>query len=228
MSKFSIDIDTHEFARYLDTSIIKPDATSEEVISFLKRCKEYPFAGIGVDLCYTSLAAKYLSDTDIDVVTTIAYPLGALTTDVKVFHIKLAREKGTDEIDVGMDIGAIKSKQYSQVEKDISSVVKAAGDITVKIVIACSNMEEEEIVDACKIICNAGAEFVKTNPGFGLSTELEHVKLIRDNFSPAELKIMPAGGVRTKRDALEFLKAGSDRVATSYPFHVLGIMNVNN
>lgn len=224
MRNMDVSTPAAELARHLDTSIIKPDVTPRDVKNFLLQTSQYPFAGIAVDLAYTELAANILHGTGIDVVTTIAYPLGGLTTDVKLKHIEMALEKGTDEVDVSMNIGAFKSGAYEAVEQEIAKIVKLAAGNIVKIVIYCARLTDEEILEACKIARNAGADFVKTNPGFGNNTELRHVQLIREHFSNDELKVMPAGGIRTRQQALDFLAAGADRVATSYPYHVLGVM----
>lgn len=219
-----ISISSMELAKYMDTSIVKPNVSSWEVRKFIENMKNYPFAAVAVDLYYTSLAFELLKGTGIKVVTTIAYPLGGLTTRVKVFHAEEAIKRGTDELDVGINLGALKSKRYDEVEKDISEVVKIANGKTVKAVISCSLLSDDEILDACNIARDAGAIFVKTNPGFGAITELRHVKLIRDKITRDELKVMVAGGVRTKNQAVEFLNAGADRVATSHTEQVLGVL----
>lgn len=213
-----------ELARYLDTSIIKPDVTAQEVKEFLIKASRYPFAGIGVDLVFTDLAVKVLADTGVDVVTTIAYPLGGLTTAVKLKHAEMALEKGTDEMDVGMDIGALRSGEYAAIEKEVAALVKLAGGKIVKMVIHCDGLTDEEILQACKLARDGGADFVKTNPGFGANTKLRDVQLIREHFKAEELKIMVAGGARTRQQTLDFLVAGAQRVATSVPYHVLGVM----
>lgn len=219
-----INISSVELAKYLDTSLIEPHVSSWETRRFIENIKKYPFAAIAADLYYTPLAVELLKDTDIKVVTTIAYPLGGLTTKVKVFHAEEAIKKGADELDVGINLGALKSKNYKEVEKDFSEVVKVADGRTVKAVIFCSFLSDDEIIEACKIAQAAGATFIKTNAGYGSVTELRHVELIRSRISKDELKIMVAGGVRTKNQAVEFLNAGADRIATSHPEKVLGIM----
>lgn len=213
-----------ELARYLDTSIIKPDVTAREVKKFLIESSRYPFAAIAVDLVFTDLAVKVLADTGVDVVTTIAYPLGGLTTAVKLKHAEIALAKGTHELDVGMDIGALRSGEYAAIGEEVAALVKIAKGKIVKMVLHCDGLTDEEILQACKLAREGGADFVKTNPGFGANTELRDVQLIREHFKADELKIMVAGGARTRQQALDFLAAGADRVATSSPYHVLGVL----
>lgn len=224
MLRKDVAMSPEELAGYLDTSIIKPDATPREVKEFLLNAGRYPFAGIAVDLVFTDLAVKVLAGTGVGVVTTIAYPLGGLTTAVKLKHAEMALEKGTQEIDVGMDIGALRSGEHAAIEKEVAALVKLAGGKIVKMVIHCDGLADEEILQACKLARDGGADFVKTNPGFGANTELRDVELIRKHFQADELKVMVAGGARTRQQALDFLAAGADRVATSSPYHVLGVM----
>ena len=212
-----------ELARYLDTSIIKPDVTAQEVKEFIIKASRYPFAAIAVDLAFTDLAVKVLAGTGIDVVTTVAYPLGGLTTAVKLKHAEMALEMGTDEIDVGMNIGALRSGEYAAIEEEVSALAKLARGKIVKMVIRCDGLTDEEILQACKLARDGGANFVKTNPGFGSNTRLEDVQLIRKHFKSEELKVMVAGGARTWQQALDFLAAGAGRVAASSPYHVLGL-----
>ncbi len=224
MLKQAVKVSAEELARSLDTSLIKPDATSWEIKNFLIETSRYPFAGIAVDLNYTRLAATILAGSDVDVVTTIAYPLGGLTTEVKLKHAEMALEAGTNEMDVGMNIGALRSGNFEAVESEVAALVKLAAGNIVKIAIYCAGMTDEEILQACKLVRNGGANFVKTNPGFGNNTTVRNVQMIREHFSKDELKIMASGGIRTREQALVYLAAGADRVATSHPLHVLGVL----
>lgn len=221
-----ISISSRELSKYVDASIIGPDVSFGEVQRFVINCRKYPFAAIAVDMLHTALAKELLKGTGINLVTTVNYPLGGLTPEVQIFHAKEAIRMGADEIDLGMNIGALKSKNYKVIEKAIRGVVevaKAEGKI-VKSVLRCAVLTDEEILTAVQIAKDCGATFVKTNPGFGMVSELRNVEVIRSKYTEEDIKIMVAGGVKDKKQAVEYLNAGAQRVATSHPEKILGIM----
>lgn len=202
-------------------SMIRPDATAPEIKEIITRAARYPFAGITVDLAYTDLAVKILADCPMNVVTTIACPLGGLTGAVKLKHAQMALEKGTDEIDVGMNLGAFRSGDHAAIKEEVAALVKLAEGKTVKIVICCDRLTNEEIVGACKMIRNGGANYVKTSPGFGAVTALEDVQLIRKHFKGEELKVAASGCISTRLQILDFLAAGADCVVSDLPHCIL-------
>ncbi|MHA1505593.1 MAG: deoxyribose-phosphate aldolase [Candidatus Asgardarchaeia archaeon] len=218
-----MEISIEQIAKIMDTSIIEPNASEEEVVSFINDMKKYPFAAIAVDLYYLPLAVKLLKDTSIDVCATISYPLGGLPTPVKIKQVKWAVENGADEMDVAMNLCAFKSRDFDALRREMESIVEIAGDRVVKIIPMTAKLTPEEIKLACEIIKEAGVKFIKTNSGFGLNTPVEHVKFIKDEFGDS-LRVMVAGGVRNAEIAFSMLEAGVDRIATSTPLDVFNTL----
>jgi deoxyribose-phosphate aldolase len=210
-------------AKIMDTSIIEPNASQKEVIQFINEMKQYPFAAIAVDLYYLPLAVKLLKDTSIDVCATISYPLGGLPTPVKLKQVKWAVENGADEMDVAMNMYAFKTGDYDSLEKEIREIVEIAGERVVKIIPMTAKLTPQDIKLACKIIKEAGANFIKTNSGFGQVTTVDHVRLIKSEFGD-HLRVMVAGGVRNAEIAFAMLDAGADRIATSTPLDVFNTL----
>lgn len=217
--KISID----QIVRIMDTSIIEPNASQEEVILFINTMKQYPFAAIAVDLYYLPLATKLLEGTPIDVCAVISYPLGGLPTPVKIKQAEWAVKNGADELDVAMNMCAFKSGDYDALKKEIEAIVEVAGDRIVKIIPMTAKLNPQEIKLACKIVKDAGANFIKTNSGFGQITAIDHVKIIKEEFGDS-LRVMVAGGVRNAEIAFAMLEAGADRIATSTPLDVFNTL----
>lgn len=222
-------ISSKELAKYVDASIIGPNISYGDVQKFIINCREYPFAALAVDMAHTKLSKALVKDTNISIVTTVNYPLGGLTPEVQIFHAREALNLGADEIDLGMNIGALKSRNYKIIENAIKGVVEIANENgkLVKSVIRCEVLTDEEIITAVKIAKDCGATFIKTNPGFGATSELKNVEVIREKFDVSDMSIMVAGGVQDKKQAIEYLNAGAQRVATSKPEKILGIMKFN-
>lgn len=213
------EINVNQLASIMDTSIIEPDASEKEVIEFVNEMKRYPFAGIAADLYYFPLLVKLLKDTDIDAIATVSYPLGGLPTRVKVDQVKWAVKNGADEMDVVMNVSAFRSGKYDAVEKEIEAVVEAAEGRIVKIIPMTCFLTLEEIKRIGRICKDAGAIFIKTCSGFGQVTKYNDVKIIKDDLGDS-FRVMVAGGVRNADIALQFLKVGVDRIATSTPLDV--------
>ncbi len=209
-----------EAARRTDTSIIEPGLTEGEVVNFFHRARKYPFAAIGVDLCYVPLAHRLLKDTETAVVAVVSYPLGACSEEVSVACAEWAVARGAGELDVGMNLGWLRSGQYRAIERFYRRIVDRCPGCIVKAVITSSIMTEEEIISACEAAQQGGVHFIKTNPGFGYVTAVDCVKLIKSRFGDS-LKVMAAAGIRTADQARAMFAAGADRVATSTPFRVL-------
>ena len=152
--------------KYIDHTILKPETTKEQVAQILAEAKEYDFASVCVNPTWVAYAAQELKDSDVKVCTVIGFPLGANTPALKAFETKDAIENGADEIDMVINIGALKSKNYDLVLEDIQAVVAASGDKLVKVIIETCLLTGEGKVNACQLSKEAGAEFVKTSPGF--------------------------------------------------------------
>ncbi|HFI2691827.1 TPA: deoxyribose-phosphate aldolase [Streptococcus suis] len=201
--------------KYIDHTILKPETTKEQVAQILAEAKEYDFASVCVNPTWVSFAAQELKDSDVKVCTVIGFPLGANTPALKAFETKDAIVNGADEIDMVINIGALKSKNYDLVLEDIKAVVEASGDKLVKVIIETCLLTEEEKVKACQLSKEAGADFVKTSTGFSTGgATVEDVALMRKTVGP-EMGVKASGGARSYEDAIAFIEAGATRIGAS-------------
>lgn len=201
--------------KYIDHTILKPETTKEQVVQILAEAKEYDFASVCVNPTWVAYAAQELKDSDVKVCTVIGFPLGANTPAVKAFETKDAIENGADEIDMVINIGALKSKNDELVLEDIQAVVAASGDKLVKVIIETCLLTEEEKVKACQLSKEAGADFVKTSTGFSTGgATVEDVALMRKTVGP-DMGVKASGGARSYEDAIAFIEAGATRIGAS-------------
>ncbi|HFU4116268.1 TPA: deoxyribose-phosphate aldolase [Streptococcus suis] len=201
--------------KYIDHTILKPETTKEQVAQILAEAKEYDFASVCVNPTWVSFAAQELKDSNVKVCTVIGFPLGANTPALKAFETKDAIENGADEIDMVINIGALKSKNYDLVLEDIQAVVAASGDKLVKVIIETCLLTEEEKVKACQLSKEAGADFVKTSTGFSTGgASVEDVALMRKTVGP-DMGVKASGGARSYEDAIAFIEAGATRIGAS-------------
>ena len=172
-----------ELASIIDHTLLKPDATEDQIIKICSEAKEYSFASVCINPCYVRLAAKELKDTKVKVCTVIGFPLGAATTALKAAEAADAVKNGADEVDMVINIGALKSGNIKAVEEDIKAVVYAVKPkAIVKVIIETCLLTDEEKVKACMAAKTAGADFVKTSTGFGTGgAKVEDIKLMRKN-----------------------------------------------
>lgn len=201
--------------KYIDHTILKPETTKEQVAQILAEAKEYDFASVCVNPTWVSFVAQELKDSDVKVCTVIGFPLGANTPALKAFETKDAIENGADEIDMVINIGALKSKNYDLVLEDIKAVVEASGDKLVKVIIETCLLTEEEKIKACQLSKEAGADFVKTSTGFSTGgATVEDVTLMRKTVGP-DMGVKASGGARSYEDAIAFIEAGATRIGAS-------------
>ncbi|NQJ67784.1 deoxyribose-phosphate aldolase [Streptococcus suis] len=201
--------------KYIDHTILKPETTKEQVAQILAEAKEYDFASVCVNPTWVSFAAQELKDSNVKVCTVIGFPLGANTPALKAFETKDAIENGADEIDMVINIGALKSKNYDLVLEDIQAVVAASGDKLVKVIIETCLLTEEEKVKACQLSKEAGADFVKTSTGFSTGgATVADVALMRKTVGP-DMGVKASGGARSYEDAIAFIEAGASRIGAS-------------
>ncbi|WP_251552190.1 deoxyribose-phosphate aldolase [Neobacillus muris] len=208
---------TQNIARMIDHTLLKADATESQIEQLANEAKEYSFASVCVNPVWVKTAAEMLQDApDVKVCTVIGFPLGASTTETKAFETKNAIENGADEIDMVINIGALKGKQYSLVEEDIKAVVEAAkGKALVKVIIETCLLTDEEKVKACELSVKAGADFVKTSTGFSTGgATVEDIRLMRKTVGP-DIGVKASGGVRSREDALAMVEAGATRIGAS-------------
>lgn len=201
--------------KYIDHTLLKPDATKADIIRVCNEAKEYDFASVCVNEYYTGLVAKELAASDVKVCTVVGFPLGASTTGVKVAETESAIKAGAQEIDMVINIGALKDKEDAYVEEDIRRVKQATGDKVLKVIIETCLLTEEEKVRACELSVKAGADFVKTSTGFstGGSTPAD-VALMKKTVNGKAL-VKASGGVRSYADAKAVIDAGADRIGAS-------------
>jgi len=202
-------------AKYIDHTILKPDATRAEVIKICEEAKEHGFASVCVNQYYTSLVKEQLAGTDVNVCIVVGFPLGASTKEVKAFETSVAVKQGADEIDMVINVGALKDKLDDLVYEDIKAVVAAANGKTVKVIIETCLLTDEEKVRACKLSLKAKANFVKTSTGFSTGgATVEDIKLMKATVGDKAL-IKASGGVRDYDGAMAVIEAGANRIGAS-------------
>ena len=201
--------------KYIDHTILKPETTQEQVEKILSEAKEYDFASVCVNPTWVSLAAESLKDSDVKVCTVIGFPLGANTSAVKAFETKDAIANGADEIDMVINIGALKAGNDALVLDDTKAVVDASGDKLVKVIIEACLLTDDEKVRACQLSKEAGADYVKTSTGFSTGgATVADVTLMRKTVGP-DMGVKASGGARSYEDAIAFIEAGASRIGAS-------------
>lgn len=208
---------TKNVTKMIDHTLLKADATKEEIVKLVEEAQKYSFASVCVNPTWVKISADMLKDTpEVKVCTVIGFPLGASTSETKAFETKNAIENGANEIDMVINIGALKDKLDDLVEKDIKAVVEAAkGKALVKVIIETCLLTREEKVRACELSVKAGADFVKTSTGFSTGgATVEDIRLMRETVGP-EIGVKASGGVRSREDALAMIEAGATRIGAS-------------
>lgn len=201
--------------KFIDHTILKPETTQEQVEKILSEAKEYDFASVCVNPTWVSLAAESLKDSDVKVCTVIGFPLGANTSAVKAFETEDAIANGADEIDMVINIGALKAGNDALVLDDIKAVVDASGDKLVKVIIEACLLTDDEKVRACQLSKEAGADYVKTSTGFSTGgATVADVTLMRKTVGP-DMGVKASGGARSYEDAIAFIEAGASRIGAS-------------
>lgn len=201
--------------KYIDHTLLKPDASQEQIETLIEEAKKYDFASVCVNPTWVNFAAQALKATDVKVCTVIGFPLGANTPELKAFETSDAIQNGANEVDMVINIGALKSRNFDLVERDIRAVVEAAKGTLVKVIIETCLLTDDEKVKACQIAQKAGADFVKTSTGFSTGgATFADVALMRKTVGP-DMGVKASGGARSYEDALAFIKAGATRIGAS-------------
>lgn len=211
-----------ELARYIDHTILKPDAKEGDIIRLCREALEYKFASVCVNACNVKLAASFLNGTDVKVCTVVGFPLGATTKETKAFEAAQAIENGATEVDMVINIGALKSGKLDAVEEDIRAVAEACkGKALLKVIIETCLLTDEEKVAACELSEKAGADYVKTSTGFSTGgATVEDIVLMRKTVSP-HIGVKASGGVRNLETALKMIEAGATRIGASASVAIL-------
>ena len=204
-------------AHMIDHTVLKPDATQDQIAQLCYEARKHSFASVCVNPANVKLCSELLQGSAVPVCTVVGFPLGATPTEVKVFEAQQATREGAAEVDMVINVGALKSRDYETVERDVASIARAchAGNTILKVIIEAALLTDEEKVVACQLAKVAGADFVKTSTGFGPGgATLEDVALMRRVVGPT-MGVKAAGGIRTYEDAQKMITAGASRIGAS-------------
>lgn len=205
-----------EIAKMIDHTVLKADTTEEQVRKVCREALDNNFASVCINPGYVKLAASLLEGSEVKVCTVIGFPLGANTSRVKAFETTEAINEGAQEVDMVINVGKLKDKDYDYIREDIKAVVEASkGKALTKVILETCLLTNEEKVIACKLAKEAGANFVKTSTGFSTGgATYEDIKLMRETVGP-ELGVKASGGVRSYQDAISLIEAGASRIGAS-------------
>jgi len=211
-----INIMVNSIEKYIDHTKLAANTTADEIRILCHEAIEYNFAAVCVNPAFVDLADKELKNTDIKICTVIGFPLGATISSVKAYEAKAAIEAGAKEIDMVINIGALKSCQYTFVERDINAVVNTcSGQAIIKVIIETCYLSYEEKIKACKIAMSAGADYVKTSTGFGTyGANIRDISLMK-SIVGNNLGIKASGGIKDYQTAVMMIEAGATRIGTS-------------
>ncbi len=209
-------------ASYIDHTLLKPDAQRKDIIRVCAEAKQYGFASVCVNSYYTSLVKEQLKNSEVKVCVVVGFPLGATFTEIKAAEAKMAIEKGADEIDMVINIGALKDGDNQRVKKDIQAVVDVAKKpAKVKVIIETCLLTEEEKERACRIALSAGADFVKTSTGFSTGGAMREDVLLMKRVVGEKAQVKASGGIRDYETAVKMIEAGADRIGASQSIYMI-------
>ena len=204
-----------ELASYIDHTLLKPDAARAQLEQLCAEAAEHQFSTVCVNGSRVELAYSLLNESDVQVCTVVGFPLGAMDADAKRYETEVAVDLGASEIDMVMNVGRFKDGEHDYIVREIRDVVEAADDRVVKVILETCLLTNDEIAQACKLVTQAQAHFVKTSTGFGnAGATLEHVRLMRETVGQFA-GVKAAGGVRNGNDAQAMIEAGATRIGTS-------------
>lgn len=205
-----------DIARFIDHTLLKPDATEEMIENLCDEARKYNFYAVCINPYYVKLVKKILRNSNVKIATVIGFPLGANTGKIKALEAEESIRDGADELDMVINIAALKNKDYDKVKEDIEEVVKKAkGNALVKVIIETCLLTEDEKVRACNLSLEAGANFVKTSTGFnGKGATVEDIRLIKSVVGN-KMKIKASGGIRDYETAIKMIEAGANRIGAS-------------
>lgn len=209
-------MENKEIAKLIDHTLLKPEATEDMIKTLCQEALAYKFASVCVNPTNVKLCSELLKGSEVKVCTVIGFPLGANTTEVKVFETKNAIDNGAEEVDMVINVGKLKEKNYDYVKKDIASVVEEArGKALTKVIIETCLLTDEEKIKVCELAKEAGADFVKTSTGFSTGgATAKDIKLMRETVGK-EMGVKASGGVRSHEDAIAMIEAGASRIGAS-------------
>lgn len=211
--------------KYVEHTLLKQDARKADLIKLFEEAKEYKFLGVCINPCYVKLAKENLKDTDVKVVTVIGFPLGANTTETKIFETIQAVKDGADEIDMVINVTKVKDRETDFLVEEIKLIKSACGGKNLKVIIETDLLTKDDIKYACECAIQGGADFVKTSTGFvkgGVGAKAEDVELMYNTVHSYGLQVKASGGIRDKESALAMIKAGATRLGTSSGVKIVG------
>ncbi len=211
--------------KYVEHTLLKQDARKADLIKLFEEAKEYKFLGVCINPCYVKLAKENLKDTDVKVVTVIGFPLGANTTETKIFETIQAVKDGADEIDMVINVTKVKDRETGFLVEEIKLIKSACGGKNLKVILETDLLTKDEIKYACECAIQGGADFVKTSTGFvkgGVGAKAEDVELMYNTVHSYGLQVKASGGIRDKESALAMIKAGATRLGTSSGVKIVG------
>ncbi|WP_308653070.1 deoxyribose-phosphate aldolase [uncultured Anaerococcus sp.] len=214
-----------EINKYFDHTILKPDARKEDVIKICKEAIDYKFKSVCVNSSFAKLVKKELEGSGVDLTIVVGFPLGAMSTEAKEFETKYAVENGADEIDMVINISALKDENYDYLEEEIRRLKEICGSKILKVIIETCLLTDDEKVRACQIAKKAGADFVKTSTGFSTGgAKVEDVRLMRKTVGD-DMGVKASGGIRTLEDVKNFVEAGASRIGASASVQIMEELN---
>lgn len=211
--------------KYVEHTLLKQDARKADLIKLFEEAKECKFLGVCINPCYVKLAKENLKDTDVKVVTVIGFPLGANTTETKIFETIQAVKDGADEIDMVINVTKVKDRETDFLVEEIKLIKSACGGKNLKVILETDLLTKDEIKYACECAIQGGADFVKTSTGFvkgGVGAKAEDVELMYNTVHSYGLQVKASGGIRDKESALAMIKAGATRLGTSSGVKIVG------
>jgi len=213
-----LNLSKEELAKLIDSTVVKAAATKNEIENLCKEAAKYGFQCAVVNAVYVKFAAKLLEGANVKVCSTVGFPFGVSLPEIKALEAVKAVEDGAEELDMVMNLSAMKSGDYDTVKQDIAAVVdvkRLAKEVIVKVIIETPYLTTDEKITACKLVKEAGADFVKTATGFfGKGATIEDVRLMRQTVG-ANMGVKAAGGIRSYNDVMAMIEAGANRIGTS-------------
>jgi deoxyribose-phosphate aldolase len=207
------------FANIIDHTLLKPNATDPQILQLCTEAKEYRFASVCINPCFVPLAARALQGTDVKVCTVIGFPLGASTTEAKLFEAKDAVANGADELDYVVNLSDVLCGRYDLVRREMERLVQLRSEVgkplVIKIILETCYLNETQIVEVCKLAKETGLDFVKTSTGFGTAgATAEHVRIMRETVG-TDVGVKASGGIRSYEDCAAMIGAGANRIGAS-------------
>lgn len=214
-----------EINKYFDHTILKPDARKEDVIKICKEAIDYKFKSVCVNSSFAKLVKKELEGSGVDLTIVVGFPLGAMSTEAKEFETKYAVDNGADEIDMVINISALKDENYAYLEEEIRRLKEICGLKILKVIIETCLLTDDEKIKACQIAKKAGADFVKTSTGFSTGgAKVEDVRLMIKTVGD-DMGVKASGGIRTLEDVKKFVEAGASRIGASASVQIMEELN---